>query len=275
MSIIPFCPWTLLRGVMSMVVPVFHKHSPEEWSLQWCALPIKISLRAMMSIMVPFAHKHPSRSDVYDCPVFHKHFPEEWSLYELWFHHCGGHDALCVMWWSNGTAAALRFSIGDSRSVPTPLRRVLAAGRQWRNWKRPCSMKSTEIQGNDWQSLLLSKMSSETSGDLNHLNCHAQAQDRSHLFQVIPHDTEVLTGRRNVGIISVVWQVIELAQHLSCSWVFTMSFQKRQEQGLKVDGRIVNGNGHDGVTGWERYWDEKKMYRGEVKCSTCRSWTCH
>ena len=35
---------------MSMIVPVFHKHSPEEWSLQWFALPINI----------PFAHKHSS-----------------------------------------------------------------------------------------------------------------------------------------------------------------------------------------------------------------------
>ena len=59
------------------MVPVFHKLSPEEWSLQWFALPKNKFLRAMVSI-VPLAQKHPS--DVYDCPFFHKHSPEEWSL---------------------------------------------------------------------------------------------------------------------------------------------------------------------------------------------------
>ena len=49
-----FCPKTFRRGVMSMIVPVFQKHSPEEWSLQWFALPINIFLRAMVSIMAPF-----------------------------------------------------------------------------------------------------------------------------------------------------------------------------------------------------------------------------
>ena len=66
-----------------MIVPVFHKHSPNEWSLQWFAWPINISqsndayngslcpktlLRGVVSMIVP---------------VFHKHSPEEWPL--QWF----------------------------------------------------------------------------------------------------------------------------------------------------------------------------------------------
>ena len=65
------------------MVPVFHKLSPEKWSLQWFALPKNKFLRAMVSIVVPLAQKHPHSSDVYDCPFFQKHTPEEWSL--QWF----------------------------------------------------------------------------------------------------------------------------------------------------------------------------------------------
>ena len=56
---VPFAPETLFRGVVSMIVPVSHKHSPEEWSLQWLAWPINIS-QSNDVIMVPFAHKHSS-----------------------------------------------------------------------------------------------------------------------------------------------------------------------------------------------------------------------
>ena len=88
-----FCPKTLLRGVMSMIV--LHKHSPEEWSLQWFALPRNKFLREMMSIMVPFAQKHsseewclwlssintPQRNGPYNgllCPE--TNFSEQWCL---------------------------------------------------------------------------------------------------------------------------------------------------------------------------------------------------